>query len=89
MTNYFTGPHIPKSHSLTYPACAGDGAVPWPWPAWLTWGLAYKQKHKIKRRNMYRRIFWKTWTPEKIAEIIRKFEQYGFTIGECVQKMQI
>ena len=32
----------------------------------------------------------KIWTPQKIAVIILKFEQGGFTImvEECVQKMQ-
>ena len=30
----------------------------------------------------------KNWTPEKHAVIIPKFEQCGFTIEQCIQKMQ-
>ena len=31
----------------------------------------------------------KIWSPKKIAEIIQKFEQYGFTMQLYIQKMQM
>ena len=33
-------------------------------------------------------LIWKILTLEKIAVIIQKFEQYGFVVEQCVQKMQ-
>ena len=53
----------------------------------LRWALSYIVGF-VMSQLIYTVKIHKIWTPEKFAVITLKFEQGGFTIEQCVQKMQ-